>query len=100
MMIHTKHCQYQVKCSILIDFSRVLSIRVTWFFWLYTSWILLVSWIIINNHGDIYLPTTLGWWYAHGVIVSTAVSESSHFGRPSGQCPKILWPGEVTIWLF
>ena len=24
MMIHTKHCKYQVKCSILIDFSRVL----------------------------------------------------------------------------
>ena len=54
----------------------------------------------MNNHGDIHLPATLGWWYAHGVIVSTAVSESSHFGRPGGQCPKTLWPGEVTIWLF
>ena len=31
MMIHTKHCKYQVKCSILIDFSRVLRRRVTWF---------------------------------------------------------------------
>ena len=31
MMIHTKHCKYQVKCSILIDFSRVLRRRVTLF---------------------------------------------------------------------
>ena len=32
MMIHTKHCKYQVKCSMLIDFSRVLRRRVTLFF--------------------------------------------------------------------
>ena len=31
MMIHTKHCKYQVKCSILIDFFRVLRRRVTMF---------------------------------------------------------------------
>ena len=32
MMIHTKHCKYQVKCSILIDLSRVLRRRVTFLF--------------------------------------------------------------------
>ena len=69
------------------------------FFGLY-SLDLTFFWMIINNHGDIHLPATLGCWYVHGVIVSTAVSESSHFGRPSGQCPETLWPGEVTIWLF
>ena len=31
MMIHTKHCKYQVTCSILIDFTRVLRRRVTLF---------------------------------------------------------------------
>ena len=61
---------------------------------LYTNWILLVSWIMMTNHGGIHLPTTMG-WYARGAIVSTAVSESSHFGRLSGQCPKTLWPGKV-----
>ena len=35
MMIHTKHCKYQVKCSILIDFSPVLRRRVTLFFLLF-----------------------------------------------------------------
>ena len=71
-----------------------------WLFFLVIYSLDLTGFLDYDKQSWGYPFATLGWWYAHGVIVSTAVSESSHFGRPSGQCPKTLRPGKVTIWLF
>ena len=71
MMIHTKHCKYQIKCSILMDFSRVLRRRVT----LFLCMCLNASWCPL------------------GIVVCFQITRIWHQGRFSIAMPKaVMFP--------